>query len=284
MDMSEVRVVIPKELDRTLEALMKAGFAGNKAELVRAALLSFLSTLPTQLPKGYDLETAFSPDGRIFQLEYAREATRKGGTILGICCQEGVVLAKEIKKELEEKNPFLVIPNPFMRIFKINQQIGLVYSGIMIDAQVLVREAEKIVDEMEKKGGVEITELARELAFYMQPFCQRKDHRPLGVAIILGGLDSSGKPHLFLMDSGGLALECKACVVGSDEEKIQEKMKEGYNPKMNLKDALLLATKALLTEKKKAKNLLMATIDTDTKTFRELTENEKREIINKINL
>ena len=279
MDMSEVRVVIPKELDRTLEALMKAGFAGNKAELVRAALVSFLSTLPTQLPKGYDLETAFSPDGRIFQLEYAREATRRGRTILGICCREGIVLAKEV-----EKNPLLVIPNPFMKIFKIHEQIGLAYSGIITDGYTVVKEAEKIVEEMKQKGHVEIAELAKELTLFVQPFGQRKDRRPLGVAIILGGLDRKGKPRLFLLSSGGFTLEYKACTVGLSEEKVRKIIEEGYNPDMSLKEALFLAAKALLTEEKEPRELLMATIDTNTKTFRELTENEKREIINKINL
>jgi len=45
--MPEVRVVVPRELDRTLDAMVRAGFAGNKAELARTALIHLLSALPT---------------------------------------------------------------------------------------------------------------------------------------------------------------------------------------------------------------------------------------------
>jgi len=228
--MSEVRVILPRELDKTLEALMKAGFAGNKAELVRTALVHFLSTLPTQLPKGYDLETAFSPDGRIFQLEYAVEATNKGGTILGINCHERIVLAKEVKKD-----PFLVLPNPFLNIFKIHKQIGLTYSGILTDGHIVIKEAKQLITEMEKNEKVNITNLAKELVLFMQPFGQRKNYRPFGLAMILGGLDLEERPRLFLLNSGGLAQEYKACTVGVDREKVEKNSKRrilfNYEPR-----------------------------------------------------
>ena len=272
--MSEVRVILPRELDKTLEALMKAGFAGNKAELVRTALVHFLSTLPTQLPKGYDLETAFSPDGRIFQLEYAVEATNKGGTILGINCHEGIVLAKEVKKD-----PFLVLPNPFLNIFKIHKQIGLAYSGILTDGHIVIKEAKQLITEMEKNEKVNITNLAKELVLFMQPFGQRKNYRPFGLAMILGGLDLEERPRLFLLNSGGLAQEYKACTVGVNREKVEKIVREEYSSTMSLEEALILAAKALLTEEKEKREILMATIDTKTKTFRQLTNGEKRSII-----
>jgi hypothetical protein len=162
--MPEVRIVVPDELDRALDGLVKAGFAGNKAELARIAITHLMSTLPRQMSHGYDLETAFSPDGRVFQLEYATETTHRGGTIAGVCCSEGAVLAKELK------TPTLMItPNPFVRIFKIHNTIGLVYCGLLPDGYLIVDEALK---QMKATNGLDIEGLAGSLFLFTHPFTQ----------------------------------------------------------------------------------------------------------------
>jgi len=271
--MPEVRVIVPEDLDRALDALIKAGFAGNKAELARTAITHFLSTIPTQLPKGYDLETAFSPDGRIFQLEYAIESMRRGGTIVGVCCNEGIALAKELPKE----DSFMVFPNPFVQTFKIGQNIGLVYCGILTDGYFLVEEARKIV-EPTGKGGVDIEELVKRLALVMQPYTQRKNVRPLAAALIIGGLDLDNRPRLFLLNSSGLAVEHKACHVGIGSDETKEILKAGYKPEMKLEDAVPLAAKAALREEKPPGNVLLAVVEARTKRFKEISMEEKERI------
>lgn len=159
--MPEVRIIVPQELDRALNALVKAGFAGNKAELGRVALTHLLSSLPMQIPRGYDLENAFSPDGRVFQLEYAHESVKHGGTIVGVCCSGGVVLTKQIRmKQIREKNPFVIIPNPFLKIFEISERIGMVQCGILTDGFLVVDEALKQARSLVKEGMVDVETLA----------------------------------------------------------------------------------------------------------------------------
>jgi proteasome alpha subunit len=268
--MPEVRVVIPTDLDRALDALIKAGFAGNKAELARTAITHFLSTIPTQLPKGYDLETAFSPDGRIFQLEYAEETIRRGGTIVGICCSEGVVLAKEVPRI----RLFEIVPNPFNRIFKVHQSIGMTYCGLQADGYILIEEAIKQIGLLEKEGSADIEELVKKLVLFLQPFIQRKNVRPLGVATIIGGLDSQNKPRLFLLNSNGVVREHKACAHGRGETESIDILKEGYKANLTLREAVALAVKTALREAKKPENVLVATIDTKTKTFKDIAIKE----------
>jgi len=265
--MPEVRFVIPKDLDRALDALIKAGFAGNKAELARAAITHFLSTIPTQLPKGYDLETAFSPDGRIFQLEYAEEVIRRGGTIVGISCSEGVALAKEVPRT----GTFEIVPNPFNRIFKVHQSIGLTYCGLQADGYILLEQAIKQTKLLEREGLVDIEELVKKLVLFLQPFMQRKDMRPLGVASIIGGFDLRNKPRLFLLKSDGVVQEHKAYALGRGGAESMGILKGGYKPNLTLKEAVALAIKTASRGAKKPENVLVATIDAKTKTFKDLT-------------
>ncbi|KPV61460.1 MAG: Proteasome subunit alpha [Candidatus Bathyarchaeota archaeon BA1] len=270
--MPEVRVIIPEDLDRALDALIRAGFAGNKAELTRAAITHFLSTIPTQLPKGYDVETAFSPDGRVFQLEYAVEAVRRGGTIVGVCCPEGVVLAKELRKV----DPLEITPNPFFKIFELHESIGIVYCGLQTDGYNIVEEAKKQVELLKKEEDeADIETLVKNMVLFIQPFTQRKDVRPLGVALIVGGIDSKNNPRLFLLEGAGGVKENKACAIGLGGEESIGILKGGYKADLRLEEAIGLAIKAALREAKKPENVLVATIDAKTKAFREVTLEEK---------
>lgn len=281
--MPEVRIVIPKELDRGLEALVKAGFAGNKAELARIALTHLLSSLPMQMPRGYDLENAFSPDGRVFQLEYAHENVKHGGTIVGVCCSEGVVLAKEVSiKEIREKNPFVVIPNPFLKVFKISECVGMVQCGLLTDGYLVVYEALKQAKSPSKGETVDVEKLAEKLTLFMQSFGLRKDTRPLGTAFLLGGLDQLNKPRLFRLEGSGRAFECKAHAIGLGEKESIEILKKEYRYELSLEEATALTIEATLRKTADIENLLVATIDKKTKKFKELTPEEKRIILKKI--
>jgi len=276
--MPEVRIVIPTDLDRALDGLIKAGFAGNKAELARAALTHFLSTIPTQLPKGYDLETAFSPDGRIFQLEYAMESMKRGATMVGVCCSSGIVLAKETPND-----EFLVLPNSFYRIFQVAETVVMAFCGIQPDSLIVLEEAKRHVEMLKKEiGFVDVEALAKGLTLFMQPYAQRKDVRPLAVAMILGGLDSHGKPRLFMINSAGASQEYKACNEGVGGDETRGILKGGYKVDMSLEEATVLAVKAALKQKKEPEGVLVATLDSKTKEIQDLKLEEKQKLWKKI--
>jgi proteasome alpha subunit len=278
--MPEVRIVVPRELDRALDAMVKAGFAGNKAELARTALIHLLSSLPTQMSRGYDLDTAFSPDGRIFQLEYAAETTLRGGTIIGVRCPEGVVLAKRIRRE-HGRYPLVVMPDHFTRVFRIHQTIGMVHCGLLMDGYIVVDKALEEVQSLDKEGRVDIESLARRLVLFIQSSGQRKDMRPLGTAILMGGIDLGEKPRLFLLGAQGIAKEHRAAAWGSGRDEAREVLSGGYREDLSLEEATLLAVKAVLKETKK-REVLVATIDVETGEFEELKEREIEQILKKI--
>ncbi|UCE96254.1 MAG: proteasome subunit alpha [Candidatus Bathyarchaeota archaeon] len=266
--------MVPNELDRALDGLVKAGFAGNKAELARIALTRLMSTLPRQMSHGYDLETAFSPDGRLFQLEYANECTHRGGTIAGVCCSEGVVLAKELTMI-----PLMVAPNPFLKIFKIHNTIGIVYCGLLPDGYLIVEEA---LRQMRTINGLDIKGLAEKLFLFTHPFTQRKDMRPLGTSFILGGLDAEGKPRLFLLTSYGYAVEYKACADGMGRESSKGILENEYRDDLSLEEAKALAVKAVLRKKTRAENVLVTAIDAKTKNFTDAAVDERKRLLDRI--
>lgn len=276
--MPEVRIVIPEDLDRALDGLIKAGFAGNKAELSRTALTHFLSTIPTQLPKGYDLETAFSPDGRIFQVEYAMESMKRGAAMVGVCCSQGIAIAKETPKE-----EFLVLPNQFYGIFNVTETIAMAFCGIQPDCLFVLEEAKKRSKMLEKeKGSMDVEMLAKELTLFMQPYAQRKDFRPLAAAMIIGGLDSKDKPRLFMINSAGASQEYKVCTEGVGGDETKGILKGGYREEMSLEKATILAIKATLRSKREPREVLVSTLSLKTKKIRELTHEEKRKLWNRI--
>src|SRR3989442_1826047 len=93
--MTEIRTAIPEEVDAYLDALVQKGVFSNKAELVRAALVSYVNVTGTFF-RGFDAENVFAPDGRLYQVEYPRESAARGGTAAGIVCDDRDLLAAEI--------------------------------------------------------------------------------------------------------------------------------------------------------------------------------------------
>ena len=84
-------------------------------------------------PAAYDRAiTVFSPDGRLFQVEYAREAVKRGTTACGITYKNGVLLA--VDKNVASR---LIVPASIEKIFQIDEHIGIAASGLVADSRRL---------------------------------------------------------------------------------------------------------------------------------------------------
>ena len=85
---------------------------------------------------GYDRATTlFSPDGRLYHVEYAIETVRRGTLAVGIKCKEGVVLC------VEEKARKLQVSDVTQKIFQIDDHIGVGAAGYIPDARSQVDQA-----------------------------------------------------------------------------------------------------------------------------------------------
>ncbi|MFX0095975.1 MAG: hypothetical protein ACFFBD_29825 [Candidatus Hodarchaeota archaeon] len=278
--MPEIRVVVPEGMDRVLDSLVRSGFAGNKAELVRSAIIQLFSSLPTLISKDYDTQTLISPDGRILQLEYAIEAAKRGNLTTGVWYNEGIVLIKRLPVGDTSLIP-LLMPKPYFRpTHYITDNIAIGFSGLTMDARLVLREALNYVEQHDKEQ-INICHLAEELTFFVHSHTLKKDIRVLGACFIIGGLDTDNYPRLFGLEPAGSIFESKAFAIGNGHEEATKILVKGYTKSMNLEKAIILGMKAALQGKKDPENLLIDIIDTQSKKFRELTLEEKKNYFDK---
>ncbi len=185
--------------------------------------------------------TVFSPDGRLFQVEYAREAVKKGSTALGIKFKNGVALIsdKKIRSKLVERNSL-------EKIQLVDDYVAAVTSGLVADARVLIDFA-RIGTQQEKITYgelVNIENLVKKVADQMQQYTQFGGVRPYGVSMIFAGYDSIG-PRLFDCDPAGTINEYKAVAIGAGKEAVTNYLEKEYKQELSEKEAIAMAIKAL---------------------------------------
>jgi proteasome alpha subunit len=233
---------------------------------------------------GYDRAiTVFSPDGRLYQVEYAIETVRRGTLALGIRCKDGVLLA------VEEKTRKLQISDVTQKIFQIDDHIGVAAAGYIPDARTQVDHARffaqsnrLIYDEV-----VDVEGVAKNLADMAQQYTQYAGARPFGVALILAGVDKNGI-GLYLTDPSGTYIGYDAVAIGAGSEQVTEHLEKNYRDDISLEKACILAIESIFMvseEKTGTKHIRLAVIDSKTKSLRMMSteeiENYSKQVQNK---
>ncbi len=192
--------------------------------------------------KGYDRAiTVFSPDGKLFQVQYAQEAVKRGYTALGAKTDSGVVLAAERRTTSE-----LVEDGSVEKIFKIDRHIGAAASGLIADARVLIDQArvEAQVNRMRYDEAVSVESLAKTIGDNKQMYTQHGGVRPFGTRFLIGGVGERG-PHLFETDPSGVVAAYKAHAIGGGAEEATEVLENNYDEDMDLDELVKLLLQAL---------------------------------------
>ncbi len=185
--------------------------------------------------------TVFSPDGRLFQVEYAREAVKKGSTALGIKFKDGVVLISD--KKVRSK---LVEQNSMEKIQLVDSNVASVTSGLVADARILI-DFSRVAAQQEKVTYgklVNIENLVKKVADQMQQYTQYGGVRPYGVSMIFAGIDQIG-PRVFDCDPAGTINVYKAVAIGSGKDQVTAYLEKEYNDDIKEKDAITLGIAAL---------------------------------------
>lgn len=195
-----------------------------------------------QYQMGYDRAiTVFSPDGRLYQVEYAREAVKRGTTAVGIKAKDGVVLI--VDKRVSSK---LLEASSIEKIFKIDEHIGVASSGLVGDARALVDRArvECQINRISYDEPIEVEALSKKLCDHMQTLTQYGGIRPYGTALLIAGV-SDGESRLYETDPSGTLLEYKATGIGIGRPAVMKVLEEEYNPESEIEDVIMLGLKAL---------------------------------------
>lgn len=164
---------------------------------------------------GYDLSAAqFSPDGRVFQVEYAQKAVENSSTAIGIKCKNGVVLA--VEKLVTSQ---LHMPDSNQRIFNIDKHIGLAVAGLLTDAREVVEIARNEASNYRSQYSSPIPPkyLAERVAMYMHAYTLYSSVRPFGASVLIASYFED-KPQLYLIDPSGVPLGYNGCAIGKAKQ------------------------------------------------------------------
>ena len=216
--------------------------------------------------------TMYSPDGRIYQVEYAIETVKRGTLAIGISSKQGVIMA------VEEKPRTLQTPNVTQKIFQVDYHIGVAAAGYIPDARVQVDNARFFSqgNRMTYDESVEVATVAKHLADQSHQFTQYSGVRPNGVALIIAGIDQKGE-SIYVTDPSGTYVQYAAIAIGAGSDDVNAFLEKHYNAEMSLEDAVALAIASinLKAEQKEGVNhIKMAKITTETKVFEKVSESD----------
>lgn len=220
---------------------------------------------------GYDRTIAvFSPDGRLFQVEYAKEAVKRGTTCIGITFKDGIVLATL------KMNSSLMVSTSMEKIFQIDDHIAAVAAGFLADARVLVNQSRvrAQVHKITYEEPSDVWSIARVVGDRMQFSTLYAGLRPFGVSFLIGGVDKAGA-HVIEADPSGTLFEWQAYALGRGAVLANKILKQKWKPNMSVKDAVELAVDVLnKTEKDKKESIVDIAVISSGQKFRKLTKEE----------
>ena len=230
---------------------------------------------------GYDRAiTVFSPDGKLYQVEYAAENIKKGWTTIGIKSKYGGVLAAE-----KRRITALIDMSMIEKIYLIDTHIGASFAGLAADGRILIDYARRaamnyrfIYDE-----PIDVELVVRNVCDIKQLYTQHAGVRPFGVALVFLGVDKRGV-QLFKTEINGYYFAYLAVAMGSGEQPAMEQLEKGYREDLSIDEMITLALKAIRAaadQPLKPELVELGYVKAEEKVFRKLSRDELMKWIEK---
>ena len=222
--------------------------------------------------RGYDMTpTMYSPDGRIYQVEYAMETVKRGTLAIGVASREGVIMA------VEEKSRALQTADRTQKIFQVDRHIGVAAAGYIPDARIMVDNARMFAQSsrLTYDEAAEVGTVAKYLADHSHQFTQYSGVRPNGVALIIAGVDQ--KESVYVTDPSGTFVSYAAVAIGEGSDEVNLFLEKNYAFEASLQEAAALTIAAINQKAEKRddiSNIKMAKVTTDAKMFEKIPDTE----------
>jgi proteasome alpha subunit len=232
-------------------------------------------------PGAYDRAiTVFSPDGRLFQVEYAMELVNRGATILAIRSAGGVVLGAEETVDPLEESEYS------WKIFKIDDHVGAAIVGLSSDARILIDQARVLAqsNKLTYDEPIDVEVVTKRICDIKQLYTQHAGVRPFGVSMIFAGVDKTGN-RVFGTHPSGTYRAYKARAEGAGRETVFNILKEEYREEMGLKETTKLAVKCLakaLEARQLPQRMKLTIIPSETQKMESLTDEKIESIIKEL--
>jgi len=216
--------------------------------------------------------TMYSPDGRIYQVEYALETVKRGTLAIGVKCNDGVIIA------VEENPRALQVSNITQKIFQVDKHIGIAAAGYIPDARVQVDSARFFSqsNKLTYDEPIEVETVAKHLADQSHQFTQYSGVRPYGVALIIAGIDQKGG-SIYVTDPSGTYVSYAAVSIGENSDAVTEFLEKNYKSDMTLEEGASLAAAAInLKDEKKdgSKHVKMSWIKLDKQIMEKVSDSD----------
>ncbi|CEP62614.1 proteasome core particle subunit alpha 5 LALA0_S05e09560g [Lachancea lanzarotensis] len=192
--------------------------------------------------------STFSPEGRLFQVEYSLEAIKLGSTAIGIATSEGVVLG--VEKRVTSP---LLEGDSIEKIVEIERHVGCAMSGLTADARSMIEHAQvsAVTHDLYYDENISIESLTQSICDLALRFGEgasgeeRLMSRPFGVALLIAGYDTEQGYQLFHAEPSGTFYRYNAKAIGSGSEGAQSELQNEWHSSLTLKEAELLVLKIL---------------------------------------
>ncbi|KAI0983718.1 hypothetical protein GJ496_003541 [Pomphorhynchus laevis] len=197
------------------------------------------------MARRYDTRsTTFSPEGRLYQVEYALEAISMAGTCIGVLCRQGIVLMTEKR----HSSKLLEDTQVSEKLYKLHDSMFCSVAGLTSDANILVDEARLISQryQLTYLDTVPCEYLVAHLCDIKQAYTQFGGRRPFGVSFLYAGYDIHRGLQLFQSDPSGNYSGWKATCIGNNSQSAIALLKQEYKSEdMSLDEAKMLAVKVM---------------------------------------
>jgi proteasome alpha subunit len=223
--------------------------------------------------------TIFSPEGRLYQVEYALEAVRRGKTAVGIKAANGVVIG--VHKEAT--SPLMDLEQ-IQKIYVIEKHIGCAIAGLHADARILVDFArvQSQINQITYGEPIDVEVLTKKVCDLKQQYTQVGGIRPFGVSLLVVGADRQG-PQVFTTDPSGSYWSWRATAIGFNSDAARDYLEKHYKPTVKLFPAavkLCIETlRHVVEEKLDEKAMELSYVDLEKREFTNLTPEQIREYL-----
>ncbi|MFH1544850.1 MAG: archaeal proteasome endopeptidase complex subunit alpha [archaeon] len=231
----------------------------------------------------YDrVATMFSPDGRLYQVEYASKIVEQGTLGAALIYNKGVLFGADKKVS----SP-LILSESIEKLFVVDDHIGAISSGLVGDARRLVQIARQEAqgNQMYYEEPIEVEALVKKVSGIMQLFTQYGGMRPFGVSLIIGGIDNSSEKKLFEAEPSGALAEYKAVAIGKGKKEAMKFLEKNYREGISFDEGVKLLTGAIETSLEEKEKIDVNRVDfafiEDGKKIKVMNKNELKAVLSK---